>query len=281
LLLYSSHLPLGVPNGLVINQASSSFSGAVAREVVEDFCEGSFRMHILYFVLSFALLYLFYLHCFIKNPKKFRILGSCYFFTLVIMLFPKYVLEDLLVGSGLIIGKDNIDEFFNHISMHKQVEENSLVELAPSIEVASAYLIHMLEARFASLNPFMQHMFLKLHEIEDPEKKAFILKTLRLEFKDVAIEARKVLKRFNKLGSPIKVISTNNEGTKIPIPRKLLGLYEVFENNFDWICPKNLFSDLSEPKRDHKGSSKTYVYEIQCLIEKTSSMDLNASSENT
>jgi hypothetical protein len=197
------------------------------------------------------------------------------------MLFPKYVLEDLSVGSGSIIGKSNIEEFFNHISMHKEVEEKSLVELAPSIEVASAYLIHMLEARFANLNPFMQHMFLKFHEIEDPEKKAFILETLRLEFRDVVIEARKVLKRFNKLGSPIKVITTNDEGTKIPIPSKLLGLYDAFENNFDWICPKNLFSDLSEPKRDHKGSSKIYVDEIQCLIEKTSSMDLNASLDVT
>jgi hypothetical protein len=35
----------------------------------EDFCEGSFYMHILYFVLSFALLY-FYLHHFIKNLKN-------------------------------------------------------------------------------------------------------------------------------------------------------------------------------------------------------------------
>jgi hypothetical protein len=197
------------------------------------------------------------------------------------MLFPKYVLEDLSVGSGSIIGKNNIEEFFNHISMHKKVEEKSLVELAPSIEVASTYLIHLLESRFASLNPFMQHMFLKLHEIEDPEKKTFILETLRLEFRHVAIEARKVLKRFNKLGSPIKVVSTNNEGTEIPIPSKLLGLYEAFENNFDWICPKNLFCDLSEPKRDHKGTIKTYVDEIQCLIEKTSSMDLNASLDVT
>jgi hypothetical protein len=139
----------------------------------------------------------------------------------------------------------------------------------------------MLEARFANFNPFLQYMFLKLHEIEDPEKKAFILETLRLEFKDVAIETRKVLKRFNKLGSPIKVICTNNDGTEIPIPRKLLGLYEAFENNFNWICPENLFSDLSEPKRDHKGSSKTYVDEIQCLIDKTSVVDLNASSKNT
>jgi hypothetical protein len=88
------------------------------------------------------------------------------------MLFPKYVLEDLSVGSGSIIGKSNIEEFFNHISMHKYVEEKSLAELAPSYEVASACLIHMLEARFASLNPFMQYIFLKLHDIEDPEKKA-------------------------------------------------------------------------------------------------------------
>jgi hypothetical protein len=93
------------------------------------------------------------------------------------MLFPKYVLEDLSVGSsGSIIGKNNIEEFFNYISMHKDVEEKSLAELAPSYEVASAYLIHMLEARFASLSPFMQYMFLKLHDIVDPEKKAFILK---------------------------------------------------------------------------------------------------------
>jgi hypothetical protein len=93
------------------------------------------------------------------------------------MLFPKYILKYLSVGSGSIIGKNNIEEFFNHISMHKEVEDNSLAELAPSIEVASAYLVHMLEARFASLNPFMQYMFLKLHDIEDPEKKAFILET--------------------------------------------------------------------------------------------------------
>jgi hypothetical protein len=165
--------------------------------------------------------------------------------------------------------------------MHKEVEKKSLVELAPSIEIGSAYLIHMLEARFASLNPFIQNMFLKLHEIEDPEKKSFILETLRLEFKDVAIEARKVLKRFNKLGSPIKVICTNDEGTKIPIPSKLLGLYEAFENNFNGICPENIFSDLSEPKHDHKGSSKTYVDEIQCLTDKTSVVDLNASSKIT
>jgi hypothetical protein len=190
------------------------------------------------------------------------------------MLFPKYVLGDLSVGSGSIIGKSNIEEFFNHISIHKDVEKKSLAELASSYKVASAYLIHMLEARFASPNPFKQNMFLKLHDIEDPEKNAFILETLRREFRDVAIEARKVLKRFNKLGSHIKIVSTNNEGTEIPIPSKLLGLYKAFENNLDWICPSNLFNELSETKRDQKGFSKTYVDEIQRLIEKTSSVDL-------
>jgi hypothetical protein len=94
------------------------------------------------------------------------------------------------------------------------------------------------------------------------------LETLRLEFRDVAIEARKVLKRFNKLSSPIKVISTNNDEAKIPIPSKLLGLYEAFENNFDWICPKNLFSDLSEPKRDHKGSQKLMWMKYNALLTK-------------
>jgi hypothetical protein len=67
----------------------------------------------------------------------------------------------------------------------------------------------------------------------------------------------------------------------VPIPCKLAGIHDALEKNFSWICPKNLFSDLSEPKRDHKGASKTYVDEIQYLIEKTSSMDLNASLDIT
>jgi hypothetical protein len=193
------------------------------------------------------------------------------------MLFPKYVLEDLSVGSGSIIGKDNIEEFFNHISMHKELEEKSLVELAPSYEVASAYLVHMLEARFANLNPFLQYMFLKLHEIKDPEKKAFILETLCLEFKDVANEARKVFKKFNKLGSPVAVVGTPNEDFRVPIPYKLVGIHDALENNFSWICPENLFDENSVPKSDHKGSSKTHLDTVPFIVEKTPIMDPNAS----
>jgi hypothetical protein len=93
------------------------------------------------------------------------------------MLIPKYVLKDLSVGGGSIIGKDNIEELFNHVSKHKDVEDRSLAELAPSYEIADAYLVHMLEARFVNLNPIMQQMFLKLHDIEDSEKRDFILET--------------------------------------------------------------------------------------------------------
>jgi hypothetical protein len=67
-----------------------------------------------------------------------------------------------------------------------------LAELAPSYEVVASYLVHMLESRFVNLNPFMQKMFLQLHNIEDSEKKDFILVTLHREFRDVVIEARKV-----------------------------------------------------------------------------------------
>jgi hypothetical protein len=127
----------------------------------------------------------------------------------------------------------------------------------------------------------MQQMFLKLHDIEDSEKKDFILETLHREFRDVAIEAREVFERFNMLGSPVNVVGTTKEDIKVPIPSKLLGLHEALENIFDWICPENLFNELSEPKSDHKGSSKTYLDAIQCLVENTSAMDLNASFENT
>jgi hypothetical protein len=170
------------------------------------------------------------------------------------MLFPKYALEDLSVGSGSIIGKGNIEEFFNHVSMHKDVEDRYLAELAPSYKVASAYLVHMLEARFVNLNPFMQQMFLKLHDIEDSEKKDFILDTLRREFRDVVIEARKVFEHFNMLGSCVEVVGTNKEEIKVPIPCKLVGLHEALEKNFDWICPENPFDESSEPKSVHKGS---------------------------
>jgi hypothetical protein len=59
-------------------------------------------------------------------------------------------------------------------------------------------------------------------------------------------------------------------------------MHEALENNFDWIVPENPFDESSEHKIVHRGSSKTHLDKIQCLVEKTSAIDLNAPSfENT
>jgi hypothetical protein len=54
LLLCSSYLPLGVPNGLLLTSYQANFSGVVAGKE-EDFCKGSLSHTIFYFV--FVLLY--------------------------------------------------------------------------------------------------------------------------------------------------------------------------------------------------------------------------------
>jgi hypothetical protein len=55
---------------LRIIKRSSLFSGVVAGEEAEDFCEGSFRTHILYFVI--VLLYFIYFTCIVlyQKPQK-------------------------------------------------------------------------------------------------------------------------------------------------------------------------------------------------------------------
>jgi hypothetical protein len=82
------------------------------------------------------------------------------------------------------------------------------------------------------------------------------------------------------LGSPVNVVGTNKEDSKVPIPCKLVGLHEALEKNFNWICPENPFDESSVPKHDHKGSSKTHLDTILFIVENTSLMDLNASSLN-
>jgi hypothetical protein len=82
------------------------------------------------------------------------------------------------------------------------------------------------------------------------------------------------------LGSRVEVVGTNKEEIKVPIPFKLVGLHEALEKNFDWIVPENPFDESSEPKSAYKGSSKNHLDTIQFLVEKTSTIDLNASFEN-
>ena len=171
------------------------------------------------------------------------------------MILPKFTLKYVPIGSGSLIGKDNIGEFFNYVSKHKEFEDRSLAELAPNYETAATSLVSMLETRFVNLNPIVQQMFLNLDNIKDIKKREFILETLFKEFVDVANEARKVFDRFKIVGSCVDVISTldktkpkNEEEIKIPIPFKLVGMHEALEKNFDWIVPENPFDESSEPK---------------------------------
>jgi hypothetical protein len=91
LLLYLSHLPLGVPNGPVIYQASSIFSGAVAGEEEEDFCEGSFSHAHPLLCLLFCFT-LFLLASFYQKLKKIRILCSCFYLSAFSLL--KWLLKN-------------------------------------------------------------------------------------------------------------------------------------------------------------------------------------------
>jgi hypothetical protein len=104
------------------------------------------------------------------------------------------------------------------------------------------------------------------------------LETLRIEFRDVAIEAREVFKKFNKLGSPVEVVGTPNEDSRMPIPCKLVGIHDALENNFSWICPENIFDENSVPRHDYKGYSKPHLDRIHFFVP---TADLNAPFDNT
>jgi hypothetical protein len=64
------------------------FSGAVAGKEKEDFCEGSFSHAHPLFCLLFCFTLFIFTCIILSKTKKIRILGSCYFFTLVHYVVP-------------------------------------------------------------------------------------------------------------------------------------------------------------------------------------------------
>jgi len=195
------------------------------------------------------------------------------------------------VGSGSIIGKENLKEYFNYVSKSKDIEDNVIAECAPDYETAVACLVYLLEAKFVNLHPVMQYMFLNLHNIDDVEKKIFILKTMTRGLGDVSIQANKVFARYNMLGSDVDVVGTLDkfngvepdaeEGIKVSVPSKITGLHEAHDKNFDWIVPENLFDENSTPRRDEQGTSAHRFDRIHVLAERLSEFDLDTSLENT
>jgi hypothetical protein len=197
------------------------------------------------------------------------------------MFPPKFVMKEISVGSGNIIGKENIEEFFSHVSRLFNLEAKSLVELTYNYETAVAALVQMIEARFVNINPIIQQMFLKLDSMEEGKDKDFVIKTLLNEFYDVAKEARMIFDRYGFLDRNKYVGRTTNKGaTNVPIPFKLLGIAEALDRNFDWISPENLFDETSQSKGKKKVDPEPCIRSIQCLHENFATLDLNDDINN-
>jgi hypothetical protein len=78
-------------------------------------------------------------------------------------MFPfNFTTKNIPVGQGSIIGRNNIEEFFTHVSTVENFEDRHLVDLAPTYEIAAAALVRLLETKFVNLNPIIQHLFLTL-----------------------------------------------------------------------------------------------------------------------
>jgi hypothetical protein len=87
---------LGFPTGWSFTRHQALFLAPLPGRKKKTSARGVFRMHILYFVLSFALLYLFYLHHFIKNPKKLE--SFVVVFTCLLLVSPQYVPFEQYMG---------------------------------------------------------------------------------------------------------------------------------------------------------------------------------------
>ena len=77
-------------------------------------------------------------------------------------LLPKFAIKDIKVGSGSIVGKDNMEVFLNHINSLYDLNEKSLLELTHDYEAAVVSLVEKLEARFINLHPTIQQLLFKL-----------------------------------------------------------------------------------------------------------------------
>ena len=74
------------------------------------------------------------------------------------MSTPKFTMKNMKVGRGFIIGRNNIEEFFNHVNGLHDFNDKPIFKLAHSYESAIASLVSMIEARFVNLNPILQQI---------------------------------------------------------------------------------------------------------------------------
>ena len=113
------------------------------------------------------------------------------------MLPPEMALKNVRVGDGDLIGRDNLENFFGHISGLRDFPDKSIVELTSSYDSGMIMLVQELEAKFVNLNPIIQQMFFQLDNMERRDDRDFVLKTLTREFEDIAKEARKIFAHYD------------------------------------------------------------------------------------
>ena len=75
------------------------------------------------------------------------------------MFTPKFSTKDLRVGSGFIIGRNNIEEFFNHVNALRDFNDKPLVKFTHSYESSIASLVAMIEARFGQPQSYYTTFF--------------------------------------------------------------------------------------------------------------------------
>ena len=89
----------------------------------------------------------------------------------VAMFTLKFRMKDVKVGSGDVVGKDNIKEFLTFVSKLYSHDKRSIVELTDSYDSVISCLVARLEKRFVNLNPILQQMFLCLIAWREERKK--------------------------------------------------------------------------------------------------------------
>ena len=82
------------------------------------------------------------------------------------------------------------------------------MELTHDYETIVVSLVEKLEDSFINLHSTIQQLFFKFESMEKGEDKDFLLKTLLMEFDDIAIKTRKIFAHYNILGCSLNIKHT-------------------------------------------------------------------------
>ena len=74
-------------------------------------------------------------------------------------------LKKVRVGGRDLIGRDNLENYFGHISGLRDFSDKSIVELTSSYKDVIIMIVQGLEAKFVNLNPIIQQKIIPLHNM--------------------------------------------------------------------------------------------------------------------